>query len=92
MTGMAGTFRLKFWGTRGSIPSPGSGTLKYGGNTSCLEVRCDNELIIIDAGTGIRGLGTAILRTRDRITYPFQISALARYVEMGYSLGVAPSM
>lgn len=60
MTGIAGTFRLKFWGTRGSIPSPGSGTLKYGGNTSCLEVRCGNELIIIDAGTGIRGLGTEI--------------------------------
>ena len=61
MTGIAGTFRLKFWGTRGSIPSPGSGTLKYGGNTSCLEVRCGNELVIIDAGTGIRGLGTEIL-------------------------------
>jgi len=60
MIGTARNFTLKFWGTRGSIPSPGSGTLKYGGNTSCLEVRCGDELIIIDAGTGIRDLGTEI--------------------------------
>ena len=49
---------VKFWGTRGSIPAPGPETVKYGGNTSCLEVRlADDELIILDAGTGIRKLG-----------------------------------
>ena len=52
-----GTTRLKFWGVRGSVPSPGPETLYYGGNTSCVEVRADGELIILDAGTGIRPLG-----------------------------------
>lgn len=53
---------IKFWGTRGSIPVPGETTLRYGGNTSCIEVRCGSELIIIDAGTGIRNLGTELLK------------------------------
>ena len=55
-------FRIKFWGTRGSVPVPGAGTLIYGGNTSCVEVRCGDELIIVDAGTGIRELGTQLLK------------------------------
>ena len=47
--------KVKFWGVRGSIPSPGPATVRYGGNTTCIEIRTDqNELIIIDAGTGIR--------------------------------------
>ncbi|HEY4218476.1 MAG TPA: MBL fold metallo-hydrolase [Gemmatimonadaceae bacterium] len=55
------TFRLKFWGTRGSIPSPGAHTVRYGGNTPCVEVRTETDgLIILDAGTGIRGLGLAL--------------------------------
>ena len=49
--------RLKFWGVRGSIPTPGPGTVQYGGNTSCVEVRADGEIIILDAGSGIRRLG-----------------------------------
>jgi phosphoribosyl 1,2-cyclic phosphodiesterase len=49
---------LRFWGTRGSIPSPGPLTARYGGNTPCVEVRgADGRLIILDAGSGIRGLG-----------------------------------
>jgi phosphoribosyl 1,2-cyclic phosphodiesterase len=50
---------VKFWGVRGSIPSPGPHTVKYGGNTLCLEVRLEdqNRQIIIDAGSGIRELG-----------------------------------
>lgn len=52
-----GVTRIRFWGVRGSIPSPGPETVYYGGNTSCVEVRADGELIILDAGTGIRGLG-----------------------------------
>ena len=52
--------RLKFWGVRGSIPAPGKSTLFYGGNTSCVEVRAEGEIIIIDAGTGIRPLGLAL--------------------------------
>jgi phosphoribosyl 1,2-cyclic phosphodiesterase/CheY-like chemotaxis protein len=49
--------RLRFWGVRGSIPTPGPATVHYGGNTSCVEVRADGEIIILDSGTGIRSLG-----------------------------------
>jgi CheY-like chemotaxis protein/phosphoribosyl 1,2-cyclic phosphodiesterase len=48
---------FRFWGVRGSIATPGPATVFYGGNTTCLEVRADGEIIVLDAGTGIRGLG-----------------------------------
>lgn len=49
--------KFKFWGVRGSIPTPGPDTVKYGGNTTCIEIRTDdNDLIILDAGTGIHAL------------------------------------
>lgn len=48
---------LEFWGVRGSLPVPGSTTLRYGGNTACLVLRVDGAVIIFDAGTGIRPLG-----------------------------------
>lgn len=55
------TLRLRFWGTRGSIPTPGSQTVRYGGNTPCVEVRTErNGLVILDAGTGIRELGRSL--------------------------------
>ncbi|MEO6443777.1 MAG: MBL fold metallo-hydrolase [Gemmatimonadaceae bacterium] len=54
--------RVRFWGTRGSCPSPGPGTLRYGGNTTCVEVRTDDDqLVILDAGTGIRELGRSLI-------------------------------
>jgi phosphoribosyl 1,2-cyclic phosphodiesterase len=55
--------RLTFWGVRGSIPTPGPKTVKYGGNTSCLELRfgADDRLVIIDAGSGIRELAGKLL-------------------------------
>ena len=53
---------LKFWGVRGSVPTPGAATVKYGGNTSCVEVRADGQLIVLDAGTGIRPLGLELAR------------------------------
>src|ERR1700757_1124297 len=52
--------RIKFWGVRGSLPVPGPATIRYGGNTSCVEVRADGEIIVLDAGTGIRALGLAL--------------------------------
>ena len=51
---------LRFWGVRGSIPTPGPTTVQYGGNTSCIEVRADGEIIVLDAGSGIRPLGLAL--------------------------------
>ncbi len=57
--------KVRFWGTRGSIPTPGPQTVRYGGNTPCVEVRLSNDdLIILDAGTGIRGLGDQLVADR----------------------------
>lgn len=55
-------FTVRFWGTRGSIATPGKATIMYGGNTACTEVRCGEQLLILDAGTGIRVLGESLLR------------------------------
>jgi phosphoribosyl 1,2-cyclic phosphodiesterase len=53
---------VTFWGVRGSIPSPGPATVRYGGNTSCVAVRLSNgELVILDCGTGARNLGLQLL-------------------------------
>jgi phosphoribosyl 1,2-cyclic phosphodiesterase/ActR/RegA family two-component response regulator len=52
-----GQVLVRFWGVRGSIATPGESTLRYGGNTACVEIRADGQLIILDAGTGIRPLG-----------------------------------
>jgi phosphoribosyl 1,2-cyclic phosphodiesterase/CheY-like chemotaxis protein len=53
--------RLKFWGVRGSIPTPGPTTVQYGGNTTCVEVRAEGQIIILDAGTGLRLLGQQLV-------------------------------
>jgi phosphoribosyl 1,2-cyclic phosphodiesterase len=52
---------VRFWGTRGSIPTPGSKTRRYGGNTSCVAIDVDGSLFILDAGTGLRELGDDLL-------------------------------
>jgi phosphoribosyl 1,2-cyclic phosphodiesterase len=54
--------KIRFWGVRGSIPSPGPGTVRYGGNTTCIEVETDDgQTIILDAGTGIYSLSQGLL-------------------------------
>jgi phosphoribosyl 1,2-cyclic phosphodiesterase len=53
-------FRATFWGVRGSVPSPGPLTARVGGNTSCVEVLCDETRIVFDGGTGLRMLGAAL--------------------------------
>lgn len=50
---------VRFWGVRGSIACPGPNTVAFGGNTSCVEVLCDDRRVILDAGTGIRPLGSS---------------------------------
>ena len=52
--------QVRFWGVRGSVPAPGPGTVYYGGNTSCVEVRAEGEIIVLDSGTGIRQLGASL--------------------------------
>lgn len=60
--------KLKFWGVRGSIPTPGKHTVRYGGNTPCLELRLDDDqLIIFDAGTGIRSFGDDLINKGESV-------------------------
>jgi phosphoribosyl 1,2-cyclic phosphodiesterase len=54
--------KIKFWGVRGSYPTPGNSTLKYGGNTACVEIRAGERILILDAGTGIIPLGRELAR------------------------------
>jgi len=56
------TLKVKFWGVRGSIACPSADHIKYGGNTSCLEVKVGEHRLVLDAGTGIRGLGQTFLK------------------------------
>jgi len=54
---------VRFWGTRGSLPTPGRHTLRFGGNTSCVEVRTADTLVIIDCGSGLHNLGRALVQS-----------------------------
>ncbi len=58
---IAASMSLRFWGVRGSFPCPGANTVRYGGNTACVEIRCGEHILIFDAGTGIRQLGDALV-------------------------------
>src|SRR5436190_10573343 len=60
MNAGAPTISVRFWGVRGSLPCPGPQTLRYGGNTACVEVRCGGGLLILDGGSGLRPLGDAL--------------------------------
>ncbi|MEI6715537.1 MAG: MBL fold metallo-hydrolase [Verrucomicrobiota bacterium] len=54
--------KIRFWGVRGSIPTPGPNTSFYGGNTSCVELQADGETMILDAGSGLRALGDNLIK------------------------------
>ena len=58
------TFSVRFWGVRGSIACSGPRTARYGGNTSSLEIRCDERVLLFDAGTGLRYLGNSLANTQ----------------------------
>jgi len=58
------SMRVRFWGVRGSIACPGAETIRYGGNTPCIEVRCGGRVLIFDAGTGLRALGNALIKDK----------------------------
>ncbi len=58
----SGSLTVKFWGVRGGIACPSPGTVRYGGNTACIEMRCGDNVLIFDAGTGIRALGGALIQ------------------------------
>jgi phosphoribosyl 1,2-cyclic phosphodiesterase/DNA-binding NarL/FixJ family response regulator len=78
--------RLKFWGVRGSIPTPGPTTIEYGGNTSCVEVRADGEIIILDAGTGLRLLGRELVSEFEN--QPLHLSLLLTHTHWDHIQGL----
>ena len=78
--------RLKFWGTRGSISVPGPSTLRYGGNTTCIEVRADDEIIVLDAGSGIRSLGIAL--EKEFQSRPIKLSLLITHAHWDHIQGL----
>jgi phosphoribosyl 1,2-cyclic phosphodiesterase len=68
---------IKFWGVRGSIPTPGPSTMRYGGNTPCVELKYGKEkMFILDAGSGIRELGESIIKQKKQIKANILISHL----------------
>jgi len=81
----AGSVSIKFWGVRGSIPSPGLDTIYYGGNTSCIEVRAGSDIIVLDAGSGVRRLGLSLMEEfKDR---PIQLSLLITHTHWDHIQG-----
>ncbi len=82
----ASSTRLKFWGTRGSISVPGPGILRYGGNTTCVEVRADGEIIVLDAGSGIRSLGIAL--EKEFGSEPIKLSLLITHAHWDHIQGL----
>ena len=68
---------IKFWGVRGSIPTPGPSTMRYGGNTPCVELKYNSEnIFILDAGSGIRELGQHLMKQNKPIVSNIFISHL----------------
>ncbi len=81
-------FWLRFRGVRGGYPMPGTTTVKYGGNTTCLEVHAGPHLIIIDGGTGIIGLGREIMATRAMNDGPLLLTLLLTHIHNDHTQGL----
>ena len=74
---------VRFWGTRGSVPAAGAETVRYGGNTSCVEVcATESSVVVLDAGTGIRALGNAVAPDVRRV------DVLLGHLHMDHILGL----
>ena len=78
---------IRFWGTRGSIPTPGPTTVRYGGNTACVEVRdSSGALLVLDAGTGLRELGIALMSQNG--ARPFDVNLLISHLHWDHIQGI----
>jgi len=73
---MEQTFKIRFWGVRGSYPVPGPKTVRFGGNTSCVQVDVGGHTIILDGGTGIIGLGDHLAATSKETGEPLTVTVL----------------
>jgi len=80
---------ITFWGVRGSIPCPGPKTVRYGGNTACIELRFEDlaRILIIDAGSGIRDLGNAMIAERTHKT-PIRTDVLLTHTHWDHIIGL----
>lgn len=85
---MHGEMQIRFWGVRGSIASPGESTAKVGGNTSCVEVRCGDRVIALDAGTGLRGLGDLLMREATREGRSVELTLLLSHLHWDHIQGL----
>src|SRR5437588_7239367 len=85
---MVGTkrFRVRFWGVRGSYPTPGPDTLRHGGNTSCIEVQAGKHILILDAGSGLIRLGTTLLQRTKGV--PLHLSLLITHAHGDHLMGI----
>jgi phosphoribosyl 1,2-cyclic phosphodiesterase len=79
--------KIKFWGVRGSYPTPGAGTLKYGGNTACVEICAGERTIILDAGTGIIPLGRELLKQATQKKRPLELLMLISHLHHDHTQG-----
>ncbi|NTV62761.1 MAG: MBL fold metallo-hydrolase [Oscillochloris sp.] len=81
-------FLVRFWGTRGSFPVPGPSTLRFGGNTTCVEVQAGPHTLIIDAGTGIINLGYDLLRrAKEQGGAPIRATLLLTHMHHDHTQG-----
>lgn len=79
--------KLKFWGVRGSVPVPGPRTVKYGGNTACLELQIEERSLVIDAGSGIREFGNAFMARVSSASAPPRLELFLTHTHMDHLLG-----
>jgi phosphoribosyl 1,2-cyclic phosphodiesterase len=80
---------IRFWGVRGSVASPGPETARVGGNTSCVSVQCGATTLILDAGTGLRGLGSSLLaQAAKRGGGPLEATLLLSHVHWDHIQGL----
>ena len=81
------SFVVRFWGVRGSYPTPGPSTVKYGGNTPCVEVQVGGHTIILDSGTGIIPLGRSLIRRMRETGAPIEAVLLFSHLHHDHTQG-----
>ncbi len=79
-------FEVRLWNVRGSHAAPGQGAVRYGGHTTCVEVRCDDRVLVIDMGSGACRLGSALLA--ERPTGPLEIDILFSHLHSDHIIGL----